>query len=211
MWFVEIVKSIAWPVVVLILALTYKRNLSDHLSAFFRRGFAFEAAGIKARIEAAEQQQSTATNPSSEKLLANVQIEPNPRAAVNILEEQIRRDLSNIDSTKREPILFRALTIARLGASHEWTYNRIFGSQIDALKKLNEVSQATVDDARAFFRPYEEKHPEIYSTYGFDGWLGFLRTNSLIRQNGVLLEISDFGRDFLFYMIDQRLSEAKPW
>lgn len=92
----------------------------------------------------------------------------------------------------------RALAHSRLEAGHEFTYNRIFGSQIAALERLNEVGRATVDIAREFFRPYAEQ-PQVYSNYGFDGWLGFLKGSGLIVQTGNVLEISDFGRDFLMY------------
>lgn len=88
---------------------------------------------------------------------------------------------------------------------------RIFGSQIAALKRLNEVGRATVDDAREFFRPYAEQFPQLYNNYGFDGWLGFLKGGGLIVQNGNVLEISDFGRDFLIYLTERRLAENKPW
>ena len=76
---------------------------------------------------------------------------------------------------------------------------------------MNEVGRATVDDAREFFKPYAEQFPQVYNNYGFDGWLGFLKNNTLVVQNGNLLEISDFGRDFLLYLTDKRLTENKAW
>lgn len=207
---VEVVKATAWPIALLIIALTFRSGLLSALPSLFRRKFELEGLGFKAKIDAAEQQQAGGENPASEKLPETPALDPSPRVAVNIIETRVRGELSGIEAGKREPVLLRALAQSRLEAGHEFTYNRIFGSQILALKRLNEVGRATVDDARTFFKPYAEQFPQIYSNYGFDGWLGFLKA-VLIVQNGDVLEISDFGRDFLVYLTERRLSENKPW
>jgi hypothetical protein len=81
-----------------------------------------------------------------------------------------------------------------------------------APEPLNEVGRATVDDVREFFRPYAEQFPKIYSNYGFDSWLTFLKASALIVQHDNVLEISDFGRDFLLYLTERRLLKNKtPW
>jgi hypothetical protein len=166
--------------------------------------------GFKAKIDAAEQQQGD--NPAALKLeVQKHMLEPSPRAAVNIIEARIRLEAENVDTEKKEALLLRALAQSRLQAGHEFTYNRIFGSQILCLKRLNEVGRATVDDAREFFKPYAEQFPQIYTNYSFDEWLRFLIANVLISQNADIIEITDFGRDFLFYLTDARLSENKLW
>jgi len=73
------------------------------------------------------------------------------------------------------------------------------------------VGRATVDDVREFFKPYAEQFPQLYSKYGFDEWLAFLKSNGLIVQNDSLVEASDFGRSFLVYLTVMRLPENKPW
>lgn len=209
--FVELVKAVAWPIVVVIVALGFKPNLIATFPALLRRKLAFKVAGFEATIDAAEQLQASAENPATEKLPQRAELDPSPRLAVNLIETRLRSDVEAVDATRKEAILLRALAISRLEGSHEFIYNRIFGSQIAGLKRLNESGHATVDDAREFFRPYAEQFPQVYSNYGFDGWLGFLRSNGLIQQNNNILEINDFGRDFLIYLTERRLSESKPW
>jgi hypothetical protein len=206
--FVELVKATATPIAAVIVALSYKPVL---LSILTRSKLELEGFGVKAKIDQIEQQQVAAVNPATEKLPEARTLDPSPRPVVNIMETRIRADLSKIDGEKREPILVRALAQSRLEAGHEFTYIRIFGSQIAALKRLNEVGRATVDNAREFFKPYAEKFPQIYSNYGFEGWLGFLRNSEMIKQDGNDLEISDFGRDFLMYLTERRLTENKLW
>lgn len=211
MWFVELVRAVAWPIAVVIIALGFKPELITGLPAFLRRKMEIDAFGVKAKIEAAEQQQAVKANPATEKLSQSPALQPSSRPPINIMEARLRADLETIDADKKQGVLLRALAVARVEYGHEFTYNRIFGSQIAALKRLNEVGQATADQAREFFKPYAERFPQIYDSYGFDGWLGFLKGSGLVIQNGNAFEISDFGRDFLFYLTDRRLMEGKAW
>lgn len=209
--FVEVVKAAAWPAVLLIVALTYKGQLTAILPSVMRRKIEFEGLGFKAKIDATEQQQAAAENPATEKLPTAQSLDPSPREAVNVIEVKLTQDLKGIEADKKEAILLRALAQSRLEAGHEFTYNRIFGSQIAGLKRLNEVGRVTIDDARQFFNNSAENYPEIIRrSYTFEIWLGFLLGNELIKQYGSLLEITEYGRDFLSYLIHRRLSEIKP-
>jgi hypothetical protein len=211
MWFVELVRAVAWPTAVVVIALGYKPELLRALPVFLRRAIKFEGFGVKAEVGATEpQQQIAADNPAAEKL-PEATLVPDPRPAVNLMEAQLRGQASGIEAPRREPILLRALAMSRLEAGHLFVYNRIYGSQIVGLRRLNEAGQATVDQAREFFRPVEEQFPQVYASYGFDGWLKFLKDNSLVVQNGDVLEITEFGRDFLTYLTNQRLAEGKPF
>ena len=211
MWLVELAKAVAWPIAAVIMVLSFKTDLRSFLPHFLRRKMEIELpGGFKAKIDVAEQQQGD--NPAAQKLeVQKPTLDPSPRAAVNLIETRIRIEVDSVEAAKKEPVLLRALAQSRLQAGHEFTYNRIFGSQILALKRLNEAGRATVDDAREFFKPYAEQFPQVYSSYGFDGWIAFLKSNVLINQNGTTIEITEFGRDFLVYLTEARLLENKAW
>ena len=136
---------------------------------------------------------------------------PSERPAVARLENELRNELQAVDSQQREGRLIRVLAETRLRAGHEFIYNRIFGSQIVFLKRLNELANCTVDQAREFFQPYAKQFPQVYSNYGFEAWLNFMVTNALVLRNGDTLMIDEIGRDFLGYLVFQRLLENKPW
>jgi hypothetical protein len=209
---VEFVKAAAWPIAITTIALRFRTGLIGALPALFRGKVELEAFGAKAKFEAAEQQRSAAENPATKKLPAlPAAQEPSPRPAVNIIEAGLRDALNQIEAGKSELVLLRQLAETRLVAEHEFTYNRIFGSQIFALKRWNEMGRVTVDDARKLFDSVEKQYPALYSTYSFDNWLGFLVGRALVLQKGNALEISEFGRDFLIYLTERRLSENKPW
>jgi hypothetical protein len=154
---------LSWPVAAVFIALAYKPELLKALPDFLRRKLKVEGFGIKAEIDAAEQQKA-AENPADEKLPEKQALDPSPRLAVNLVEARLHSDLLVIDPAKREAVLVRALADARLSGGHEFTYNRIFGSQILALRRLNSAGQATVDNAREFYKSAEEQNPHLYAS-----------------------------------------------
>ena len=226
----EFVRVVAWPSAVVSLALIFKSPLTKFLTSL--RGLELEGGGFKAKVDAAEvEQQQAAKNPfvpeSGEFILeldAGRQLsvekpkgsEPSPpapseRPAVARLENELRNELQAVDSQQREERLIRVLAETRLRAGHEFIYNRIFGSQIVFLKRLNELVIRTVDQAHEFFEPFAKQFPQIYSNYSFEAWLNFMVINALVLRSGDNLVIDEIGRDFLSYIVLQRLLENKPW
>jgi hypothetical protein len=66
-----------------------------------------------------------------------------------------------------------------------------------------------VEQAREFLQPYVQQWPLVYQTYGFDGWLNFLISSGLVARNDDILSATEFGHDFLVYLREARLTEAK--
>ena len=167
--------------------------------------------GVKATIDSAEQQLVKTENPVEEKLTAN-ETPPSPsQSVVSLIEANLQKELQTVEPDKRQAVLLRSLAQTRIERGHEFIYNRIFGSQIEALKRLNTLTSATVDDARAFLKPYVEQFPEFYKNYSFENWLRFLVSNGLVIQQGELIKFSEFGREFLIYLSTARLTETKPF
>lgn len=211
MWYVELVKELVWPAVVIYIFSALRPEIRGVLPAAFNRIRELELpGGIKAKMDVAEQQQASKENPIEEKLNAK-QTLPIPSLAVSQIEARLRSELEVIEEGQRQTILLRALAQSRLEAGHEFTYNRIFGSQIAGLKRLNEAGRVTVNDAHEFFKRYAEQFHEFYRAFGFEDWLGFLLNTGLVVRNDDVLEITEFGREFLVYLTTRRLSEAKPW
>ena len=230
---VDLVRAVVWPFALVFLAVDFEPELRAALSSLLRRKVDFEGLGLKVAVHEPEQQQTAkdaedvygvpplitgpAENPSIERPLIErpsiekQSLDPSPRPAVTRIENELRDALKTIDPGKEGAVLLRSLAEARLERGHEAVYNRIFGSQIEFLKRLNEVPHLTVDQAREFFKPYADQFPQVYSKYSFDAWLNYMTVNALAARNGDDLEISEIGRDFLVYIINQRLPEKKPW
>jgi hypothetical protein len=209
---VEFSKAVAWPIAVAIMAWPLKKLLAEVLR-FPNREVNVEGFGVKAKIGPAEQQRSTEENPAKpETPVALPPPLPEPSVAVKVLEDSMRANLpSNQTPSQQNEYLLRLLADTRIRAGHEFVYNRIFGSQIAALKALDENGGATVAEARVFFEPYAKQFPQVYDTYGFEGWLGFLTANALVLQTDEWLTASEYGHDFLVYLRTARLTEAKAF
>jgi hypothetical protein len=204
---VDLVRIVAWPSVVVFIAVKFKPELLSAVSSLLRREFKVEALGGSVSI-GVEQQTLVETTALSE---TSSSLDPSPREAVNLMEARLRTELKAIDPSKKEATLLRSLAEVRLGRGQEAVYNRVFGSQIAFLKKLNEVHSLTVDQARDFYKLFADKLPGVYGSYNFDAWLAFMTTSELIVRSENNLQINWLGQDFLTYIITQRFSENKPW
>ena len=210
LYFTVILKTIlSWPVAAFAIAFLFKKTLPNALYNLFSRRVTLEGFGLKAEVDAQEQQRSGGENPVERKLPTSQAIAPSNRKVINDMEAAIKIDLTNTDADKKEAVLIRALAETRLTAGHEFTYNRIFGSQIVFLRQLNSMSHVTIDQARSFLEPYIVQNPLIYNNFGFEQWIAFLRNSGLIIKEDKFLRIGDIGRDFLFYLTEMQLFEGK--
>ena len=211
MWAVELVSAVAWPTVVVLVLYRIPSTAWSTLPDLLKRKWEFGIPGlVHAKMDAAEQQHGD--GPSKEKLdPASPGPSINPRPAAANIETMLRKELQTVDAEKQVDVLLHALVFSRLLGSHEFVYNRIFGSQIQGLKGLNERGRVSVDEGRRFYQTYADRFPVLYDTYTFDQWLGFLLSNQLVTKNDNNLEITVFGQDFLRYLVDLRLTESKPW
>jgi len=209
---VEIVKALAWPVAVLIVALSYKRELMVFLPPALKRKFKIELPGpLKLEIDAADQQ-ATAVAKVNENQIQLKEIPGLTRTvAISSLEVELHKKLKEISENSQIDILIRNLAQARLESIFGLIYAVIFGSQITGLLELGARRKVPTKDAHEFCVKFEEKFPEVYAGYGFPGWLGFLKSNGLINHEEDNVIITPFGDDFLAWLRANRLSTNKPW
>ena len=178
-----------WPVAAVIIAAVYKveiRALVPRLRRAGPTGVEFDPAG---------QQQAAVTaanNPAPGQLRQFPGMVRTPAIAriERLLHTQLAA-LTNMSDEEKRDFLIRVLAQAQLEATFERIYNMIFGSQIVALRRLNEMGRVSVEDARAFFEPYTSQYPLIYNAYSFDQWAEFLKTIGLVVQSENFFEITD--------------------
>jgi hypothetical protein len=212
LWFVvNLAKVIAWPVAVVVATWWLRPLIAPLMRSLALRKVDVDAFGFKAKMDAVEQQQQEAHTS-----LPTVEVQtdlPPARPVVLSVEQKIRNHLSasQVDAQKQIVYLVRALAEMHLRAGAEFTYNRIFGSQIGALKWLDHQGGAPVADVVGYFNQYAQQYPDVYKSYNFDGWLAFLTGNGLLEQAGDRLRTTELGHEFLVYMAETRLSEAKPY
>jgi len=95
--------------------------------------------------------------------------------------------------------------------AHERNYNVIFGSQLQLLAQMNVDAGVPQSVARAIYDTAKSANPEAYQAYTFEQWIGFLQGGLItVAPNGNYV-LTKFGRGFLRYILDRRLSVNKPF
>jgi hypothetical protein len=216
--FFELLKGIAWPLVVLALATAYRPEILSFLPALFRilsRTRKLEVKGIGAlEIDAADQQQiptedtAEISDPSTVKLREIPGL--NRSEAIGNLERELHVLVRKL-TVEPKDVLIRNLAQARLEAAFGLFYAGIFGSQIAGLVALEARGKVPISEAHSFYLEFEKLYPEIYSKYGFSGWLGFLRDRKLITRDEKDVSITPLGLDFLDWLRAKALSFNKPF
>lgn len=218
--FFDLLKGLAWQLVVLVIALGYKPEILSFLPnvlALLLRSRKVKIAGVvELEVDAAEQQQRAGDLVKVDSDSGTVTLKEIPglvrTAAITRLELDLHEKLKGITpGTQPVDVLVRNLAQARLEAAFGFIYAGIFGSQIAGLISLEARRKVHNDEAHKYFLEVEQKFPEVYTDYGFSGWLGFLKNHGLIVQTNDDVSISDFGDDFLRWLRATRLSISKNY
>ena len=107
------------------------------------------------------------------------------------------------------PVLIRSVAALSIAYAFSETYRVIWGSQLSLLDYLNAQAPQPVVALRGFYNLGTSQYPFYYTAYSFEQWLGFLKDQLLIREDGGLIGITVRGREFLAYLTTQGLSRNK--
>lgn len=225
-----LIKGLAWPLVIFILALVYRSNILagvPRLLALFNRRWKAKIPGfVEVEFDAADEQQPKSTNfpqrytdgSSSTEIKeiasSTIELKEIPGLTRTVAIANLERDIhSRLKSVTADPtdVLVRNLAQARLEAAFGYTYAGIFGSQIRGLIELKARRKVPTDEALNYYRQVESMFPEFYAGYGFAGWLGFLKNHLLVGQEDRDVFITDIGDDFMLWLQAKQLSINKPW
>ena len=101
----------------------------------------------------------------------------------------------------RERALRHALIDFRSAAYLERASRFLFGSQIDMLIFLGANNgRATIGEIHKFYAAAVESEPEIYTSYPFESWLGFLANQGLVNREGDIVSFLPGGKAIISYM-----------
>lgn len=99
--------------------------------------------------------------------------------------------------------MIRELSITRLNLEFQNISHIIFGSQYSFLVSLASVQYGVpIEHARIEFDSARQNYKEIHEGRTFEEWFGFLEANNLVYINENKVFISQYGKDFLKYLID---------
>lgn len=128
-------------------------------------------------------------------------------------EESIKAELEQLkitDPLEQAKVLSRAFAALRVDFDFEAIYYVIFGSQLAFVHRLAGLTAgAGIQDSHAFFAVAKARHPEFHAMRTADEWLEYLVARRLVTVSNESIAITQFGRDFLKYLIDQGLPHIK--
>jgi hypothetical protein len=227
--FVEIVKALAWPLVVggiVWLLWDQVKDSAKRITELGLSGAKFApppveqiptppTTGVSTPLQPPNQAGTpAATQPgSAQQLIQRVREFITPDQ-LDPAVQNIRRELTALGANKDEQIevLIHVLGSVNIQLTHQRVYGAIYGSQLQLLALMNTDDGAPPNGARQIYEAAKAQYPEVYRNYPFEAWMGFLHKSGLIdvaaNANYVL---TSYGRGLLRYVIDRHLPTNKPY
>jgi len=206
----EIIKALGWAHFSFLFALVFVLLFRKQLSGLISRITSIDKSGVKASPTPEAQREKQKTEAVQELLLAI-----GDSVVLREIEGRIKADLKERgletegDTVK---VLVKHLGAAIILLEFEQIHNRIFGSQIYLLKKLNEVvSQGqTREYVEAHFEHVKELYNKVFGDWSFDQYMAFLIGTSLVKVDRDTYHITNLGVEYLTWMTRNGRSENSP-
>lgn len=127
----------------------------------------------------------------------------------NALKEFINKQ--SLNDNEKISLLIKELAETFFYLRCQATYNSIFGSQIQLLKKLNlyRIQGLSVSEIEKYFNDASALFPDFYAKWNSVMYLNFLHQSHLITMNRDNYCITEFGVDFLVWLQRAGVSENK--
>jgi hypothetical protein len=135
---------------------------------------------------------------------------------VKIIRDDLTKDVGPDPKNQVEALTYLSAGL-NVQLTHERNYNAIFGSQLQLLEQMNPAIGVPPSVPRQIYDAAKAAFPEMYRDYTFDQWIAFLQNGGLITVGGHSLStlgnyvLTPYGRGFLKYIVDRRLSVNKPF
>ncbi|WP_226065509.1 hypothetical protein [Kaistella polysaccharea] len=208
----KFIGSIAWPIIVLVIFLSLKKPISNLLLNLKKLSYGgtlletFSESNQKEQIAELENIDSQINESNFKNYLSKFS------QATNIELDEIINSETNLteinDVQTRAEQLYDYSKLIVLLKNFERIYLVIFGSQIRILQRLNYSITEDIDELKFYFDNAVKIYPETYKNYLYKDYLQFLISNKLVNydQESNSLTITNFGQDFLRYIIESNLS-----
>jgi hypothetical protein len=199
--------ALKWPLTVVVIVGIIIFALRSAIARLVDRISEVDWGTRKVRAGGTPQQSNTLPEPGA----APPQLLGDPAVEAAVVHIRREMQLERIpDPAERERRLLQLTAQASLSWLCERTYRMIFGSQIRALQSMNVTGPVPREVVQVDYDIAARGNSELYDRYPFDSWFGFLTGSGLIVVQDDLVHITDFGRVFLVYMVQQGLETITP-
>lgn len=193
---------VAGVVAVIALAMFYKpiARLIDRISGASKDGISFERPQEGADVTPA---------PLSFVEIMKLPISPSALDREQMTEKQTQA-LGLRNESERISVLTRVLAHTQVELDFTKIANTIFGSQVTLLVQLvgtkNGVSR---QQAEAIFEQAQKSFPDLHNGKQFDNWFAYLHASNLATNIDNQIDITQFGKDFLKFLVDSRMAHNR--
>lgn len=198
------IEALAWPVVGLVLGLVaiaaFRAPIVkkiERISRAGKDGISFDRPQEIGQTQAEElSYESLMKHPISASALEREKVVSN-----HLLKLPLKTDAERI------AILVRV--VATTNVEHEYTRiaNQIFGSQQSLLVQLAGTRTGlALTQAKEAFAKAKSGFPALHEARPFESWIGYLEANNLIKTKDGQIDITQYGSDYLKYLVDARLA-----
>lgn len=192
---------VAWPVAAYFAARLFRDELKSLLPRLRKLG------PTGAEFEGKEQK--GVISPDSKVELNKVSMAELRDPTAQAVENSILEALHSIPDENQVAVLVRGLTEARMLRAFERFYANIFGSQIEALQMLNSGSVSRAEAIKLLEELKAERG--ILEGWNIDMYMGYLKTASFVVEEAGEYQITETGRSFLRFIVDNGLSTEKSF
>ncbi|ACA87363.1 hypothetical protein [Shewanella woodyi] len=210
--YVEIIKEIAWPVVVLVISLRYKALIVTRVKALFENlqlgKLTLGTSGLSTEWQSNDKQKPPLTNNKIEgdlKSLSQIKLyqEQNDSEYIQDAILFVEKQLDYLNVPLEEQIKLLSAEYSILAATNRYVMinNAIYKSQYNLLVNLSLSTEAvTYQNLEIFFNALKADNPEHYEKTDTQLYLRFLIDWNLIKVENSLYSLTLFGFSYIKYM-----------
>ncbi len=135
--------------------------------------------------------------------------------SVSILqrEDSIRQALDQFElktDQERITVLIRALGKSRVESEFHNASHIIYGSQLGLLVHIaGTPTGVTLAEATTLFETAQAQFPELHAGRSLQDWLKYLELAGFATVIGETIDITQYGTDFLKYLLEARLAHER--
>lgn len=200
----HMVEALAWPGAVVILGIVFMFIFKKPITAILQRTKSVGTGGI----ETFETHQLPGPEAKPNALQEFLGSYDNPllrEQETRILTDLKTRGLGECEAANKA--LIRSLAGTQILLIFQDIQGHIYASQVTALNYLNSRNApAPPQDLQPIFDLAKRQYPELYVSYGFSEWLGFIIAWQLVEERNGHLTISQVGHEYLKWRIEARRS-----
>ncbi|MEQ4976028.1 hypothetical protein ABN097_17230 [Enterobacter cloacae] len=212
---VELIKSVAWPVVVILIGIGFRSKISQVIHTFFSKNsvseFSASVSGVSAKFTAAKQSETLETaNSTATNLPNNISIkalqarhELERTEFSEELYQSIKTHLSVLNVTHEESIelLAQELSLSQSFLRYFEITKVLFRSQFDFFQFIaNKDGCISEKEALLYFEKVKECFSDAFSDWDLVKYIAYPVSNGVLVIEGDNFIITTMGRSYINFM-----------